>query len=162
MALYEPVPNRRLIAGQAIYFACWALVTAFGAYLRPDPSGHGTHTQLGLPPCPSVWVLGRPCPGCGLTTSWTAFIHGHWAESLHAHPFGPLLYLMFTVSAFYSLRGFWTAHRFNVDTPRFNWSLGIFAAFFFGFGIWRALTVTDYRQITDMAAAGRTVSAGLR
>src|SRR5438270_12571671 len=96
MALYESAEPRKRLSGQLMFFGVWLAITGFGAYLHPDPSGHGTHTQLGLPPCPSVLLFNRPCPGCGLTTSFTAFIHGDLASAFHAHPLGPLLYVGIT------------------------------------------------------------------
>ena len=34
------------------------VMVAVGLYLTPDPAGHGTHQQLGLPPC--LGLLSRP------------------------------------------------------------------------------------------------------
>jgi hypothetical protein len=42
------------------------VMVAVGLYLTPDPAGHGTHQQLGLPPCTIYYLTGRPCPSCGL------------------------------------------------------------------------------------------------
>lgn len=66
------------------------LLTAF--LLRPDPSGMGTHEQLGLPPCGMVTLWGLPCPGCGLTTSFSALMHGQWRAAWHANPAGLLVF----------------------------------------------------------------------
>lgn len=77
MALLEYGYPRKALRSQLTWFASWAVITVIGAILSPEKSGHGTHQQLGLPPCPSVLFFDRPCPGCGLTTSWTALIHGH-------------------------------------------------------------------------------------
>src|SRR5438477_6772779 len=131
MALFEPAPSRRRIAGQLLYFLSWVTVTAVGAALHPSRTGHGTHEQLGLPPCPSVLLFDRPCPGCGLTTSWTAFIHGDFAFSFHAHPLGPSLYLFFAVTAILALRGFLAQQRFTIDSPRFNRAMIVVAIVFF-------------------------------
>lgn len=81
--------------------------------LKPSPEGHGTHTQLGLPACGSVAFFGRPCPGCGLTTSWTATLHGQLDTAFRAHALGTFLYLVFTFSAFACLMGYITQRRFN-------------------------------------------------
>lgn len=64
------------------------------AWLTPDPSGHGTHTQLGLPPCGFLWLTGLPCPACGLTTSFAWLAHGHLWASLRAHPLGLPLFVL--------------------------------------------------------------------
>jgi hypothetical protein len=60
--------------------------------LSPDPVGHGTHTQLGLPPCGFLVVTGVPCPGCGLTTSFAHMIRFQIAGAFAANPFGVLLF----------------------------------------------------------------------
>ena len=59
--------------------------------LKPDPRGFGTHTQLGLPPCAFMASTGRPCPTCGMTTSFAWFARGDLASSWRANPAGSLL-----------------------------------------------------------------------
>ncbi len=77
------------------------LLLAF--FLTPDPSGHGTHTQLGLPPCGFLTMTGYPCPGCGLTTSFAHLIRGEVGNAARANVFGVGLFaatvLMAAVSA---------------------------------------------------------------
>ena len=46
--------------------------------------------HVGLP-CTFLALTGLPCPGCGLTRSVLALAHGHVADSVRWHPFGPLL-----------------------------------------------------------------------
>lgn len=142
---FEPEPNIRRRWANAIWFMVWLAVTALGLYLQPHHDGHGTHQSLGLPPCPSVLFLGRPCPGCGMTTSWTALLHGDLPASFAAHPLGPITYLLFTagslISAGASLRGL----RWNTETPQFNRGLLVVMVIFLGFGILRMATVTNYR-----------------
>src|SRR5436853_5060306 len=141
MALYEGSEPRRKLSGQLTFFLVWLGITGVAAVLHPDPTGHGTHEQLGLPPCPSVLLFDRPCPGCGLTTSWTALIHGDIGFAFHAHPFGPVLYLFFTATAWLALRGWLRNERFQADGPRFNRVMMVAAIVFFSFGITRmALT----------------------
>ena len=71
-----------------------ALVLAVAALLEPDPRGHGTHTQLGLPPC-GFWLLtAARCPGCGLTTAFAHGIRGEWVLAAEANPFGLLLFAL--------------------------------------------------------------------
>ncbi|MBM7517572.1 DUF2752 domain-containing protein [Nocardioides nitrophenolicus] len=52
------------------------------------------HIEDGPVICPFRRLTGLPCPGCGLTRSWTYLTHGWWQDSLQAHPFGPLLALV--------------------------------------------------------------------
>ena len=97
--LSEPASSRRDLAGSLTIACGWLFVTVVGLILTPDRHGHGTHQRLGMPPCPSVVLFDRPCPGCGLTTSWTALLHGDLALSFHAHALGPFLYLGLTAFA---------------------------------------------------------------
>ena len=72
---------------------------AIAAMLKPSPLGHGTHQQLGLPPC-TFWVLfGRPCPTCGMTTAWAHLVRGQWVDACRANLGGALLGLLAMVAA---------------------------------------------------------------
>lgn len=133
------VPRKRLL-GQLLWFALWMGVTVTAVFLHPDPSGHGTHTQLGLPPCPSMLVMGRPCPGCGLTTSWTATVHGELATAWHANPWGPALYLGFTVSALLALYGFVRRARLDLSGRLFNQLAVALLVGYLAFGAYRFVT----------------------
>jgi hypothetical protein len=42
-------------------------------------------------PCAFHDATGLPCPGCGLTRSCLALLHGHPREAFLLHPFGPPL-----------------------------------------------------------------------
>ncbi len=85
-----PVGNggRAALLGIAFF-----LLVGFGfAYsLNPDPRGYGTHQQLGLPPCTFRLLFGRPCPGCGMTTSFSHFVRGQFVEAARANLAGTLL-----------------------------------------------------------------------
>jgi hypothetical protein len=50
-----------------------------------------THTQLGMPPCNMVILTGKPCPACGMTTSFSLLAHGDVLASLQANWVGTLL-----------------------------------------------------------------------
>ncbi len=76
------------------FFAAPATVFLISLTLTADPAGHGTHTQLGLPPCGFLVVTGLPCPGCGLTTCFTHMIHGDVVGAARANPFGVMLWLV--------------------------------------------------------------------
>jgi Protein of unknown function (DUF2752) len=64
------------------------------ASLQPDPSGFGTHRQLGLPPCIVRLVFGIPCPSCGMTTSFACLMRGQLEGAFRANPAGLLLGLV--------------------------------------------------------------------
>ena len=58
------------------------------------PDGTLDHTPV---LCPFRLVTGIPCPTCGLTRSWVAFMHGHLRESVAYNPFGPLTVIVAVV-----------------------------------------------------------------
>ena len=75
------------------------LIAAFSVAvsLEPDPRGYGTHRALGLPPCSFQFLLGIPCPSCGMTTSIAHFVRGQFLASAQANVAGLLLGLFCAV-----------------------------------------------------------------
>lgn len=140
MVLFDDGWPRKRLSAQMVWFGCWAAVTGVAAFLRPNIHHHGTHTQLGLPPCPSVLLFHRPCPGCGLTTSWTAFVHGDLAASFAAHPLGPVLYLAFATSALLGAYGWSTGKRMRTESRPANFGLLAILIGLIGIGAWRFAT----------------------
>jgi hypothetical protein len=69
-------------------------VVLLASILLPLPAPNGR--ILGLPSiCPFYEMTGLPCPGCGLTRAFVCLGHGRWAEALHWHPIGWLVYGVF-------------------------------------------------------------------
>jgi hypothetical protein len=50
-----------------------------------------THTQLGLPPCTFLSLTKKPCPSCGMTTSFALLLRGDVINSFRANAVGTLL-----------------------------------------------------------------------
>jgi len=88
----------RSTLGERIGAACIAAlcltVLSLSAWLSPAADGHGTHTQLGLTPCMWAVTLDKPCPTCGMTTSFSHAGEGSWITSASTQPMGTLLVLM--------------------------------------------------------------------
>lgn len=111
--------ERRLLPAHRGYLILGALAifTLFGvaAKLKPDPSGHGTHQQLGLPPCTFQFFLGIPCPTCGFTTTWSLMMHGRWWQAVQTNLGGALLWLFTAVCGVWMFasgcQGRWFAQR---------------------------------------------------
>lgn len=143
--LFEPVSSRKSLGWQPTWFLIWIATTCVGLILHPDASGHGTHQQLGLPPCPSALLFDRPCPGCGLTTSWTALLHGQWSVAFAAHPLGPILYLGFTTSAFLAVYGFVRKKLLVLNSVGMSRFLFACAMVFMGFGLIRMARTPHFR-----------------
>lgn len=98
----DPAPSWHRFLWLAIA-AGSALILAIAAGLEPDPRGHGTHTQLGFPPCGFLLLTGSPCPGCGLTTAFAHGIRGHWVSAAVANPLGLALFLVVCASLPFSV-----------------------------------------------------------
>jgi hypothetical protein len=76
-------------AGLIAVFAVANKLSPYG--LDGKPLQSGTHQQLGLPPCTfRVWT-GKPCPACGLTTSFALLVQGDLEASWNANAIGTLL-----------------------------------------------------------------------
>jgi hypothetical protein len=69
-------------------------VIGLGVCLEPDARGHGTHEQLGLPPCPMIQLTGYPCPTCGFTTSLAHMARLQLGSALAAHILGASVFLI--------------------------------------------------------------------
>ncbi|MCG3179048.1 MAG: hypothetical protein BIFFINMI_01379 [Phycisphaerae bacterium] len=78
------------LAAAAVAGLAWSLLLIAWA-LTPRSAGLGTHEELGLPPCHIQQVSGYPCPSCGMTTAFAAFVHGHVAAALSAQVMGTAL-----------------------------------------------------------------------
>jgi len=96
-----PLARARLrdrIVGLAIFLPSAALL-GIARWLTPDPSGVGTHEQLGLAGCMVLSRLGVPCPMCGMTTTFSHMAHLQVGEAFLNQPFGVLLFLVTVVVA---------------------------------------------------------------
>jgi hypothetical protein len=62
------------------------LVVAAG--ITPSKVGHGTHTQLGMPPCGWAIYFRKPCMTCGMTTAFAHAVRLEPLEAAKAQPAG--------------------------------------------------------------------------
>jgi hypothetical protein len=78
-------------------------VFAVAFWLNPyNPDGTprtvATHTQLGMPPCNFILMTGKPCPACGMTTSFALLVRGEVAASLRANWAGTLIAVLWAIT----------------------------------------------------------------
>lgn len=102
---------RKYLVGDLVLFLLWTAMLFTTSALTPDPTGHGTHRQLGLPPCAFNAATGKLCPSCGLTTSFAAMTRMDLSAATRAHALGPLLFGLMAVFAVYFLSKFLFAYR---------------------------------------------------
>jgi len=96
------------------------VMVGVGLYLTPEPAGHGTHQQLGLPPCTIYYLTGRPCPSCGLTTSVSAILHGQFGLAWRANPMGFVIVAGALAVAINSLLALFWGRSVRIENTRFT------------------------------------------
>jgi FtsH-binding integral membrane protein len=100
-----PPVSRR--ANQALHGGIGLLMVvalALCALIKPDPSGIGTHQQLGLPGCLVCRVLGiQRCPSCGMTTGFAHLMRGQWQRAKAANPAAPVVFVIWCLVMCYCL-----------------------------------------------------------
>ncbi len=87
--------GERIAAGVIAAFSLLVLSTA--AWLNPNPQGHATHTQLGMPQCTWVIAFDKPCPTCSMTTAFSHAGEGSWITATLTQPMGALLAVLTTM-----------------------------------------------------------------
>lgn len=98
-------PLRLWVRGTLVLVAlALATVFALAAWINPygrdgRPATMATHRQLGLPACDFLVLTGRPCPACGLTTSFAFTVRGDAINAARANWVGLLMaaFLMLAV-----------------------------------------------------------------
>ncbi|MAE66033.1 MAG: hypothetical protein CMJ18_17310 [Phycisphaeraceae bacterium] len=91
----------------AVVFTACAGGLALGFRLAPDPSGLGTHAQLGLPQCGMLAATSVPCPTCGCTTAFSLATHGRLFNAFHTQPTGAALAVAAAVMVWISGYAWW-------------------------------------------------------
>jgi len=108
-------PARARLWSCLVLTVCAALLSV-AVWLKPDPSGLGTHRQLGLPACTAVMLTGYPCPTCGMTTAFAHAVRGQLVAAFVAQPAGLLLALATMVAGILSVFALLTGY-----VPQINW-----------------------------------------
>jgi hypothetical protein len=100
----EAARTRRLVRATLIAVAV-ALTGVFVAAFRihpydedGNPRKMSTHTQLGMPPCNFVTLTGKPCPSCGMTTSFALLVRGDVVASARANWVGSVICTLWAVT----------------------------------------------------------------
>lgn len=86
------------LVGLVLFVPATTLI-GLSAWLTPDPSGIGTHQQLGLSACAILETSGVPCPMCGMTTTFSLMAHFSPLQALQNQPFGVVLFALTVLGA---------------------------------------------------------------
>jgi len=62
------------------------------------PRTMSTHTQLGMPPCNFAVLIGKPCPSCGMTTSFALLVRGDVVASAKANWVGSIICVVWAMT----------------------------------------------------------------
>lgn len=120
--------NRRVPQADLFERFLWLMISlvaitliSFSVWLDPDPAGHGTHEQLGLPPCGLVAVYDMPCPSCGFTTTFALAAHFRFIDAIINQPFGFLIFLGTVISIPVGYKVVVKKYSVLVHTHRWPW-----------------------------------------
>lgn len=113
--------SRLLIGGASLM--CLATF-ALAIWLTPDPSGSGTHQQLGFPPCTIKSLFQIPCPTCGMTTSFAHFVRGEWSQAARANASGLILACWGAMFVPWSIVSWYRKEYWRITRPDL-WCFGI-------------------------------------
>jgi len=100
--------GRLIQASLLVVGAILAGIFGIAFWLNPyDASGQprtmATHTQIGLPPCNFVILTGKPCPSCGMTTSFALLVRGDVGASLRANWAGTLIAVLWAFTMVWAI-----------------------------------------------------------
>ncbi len=120
----------------------FAGVVAVASVLTPSPTGIGTHTQLGLPPCGLYQRFGIPCLSCGMTTAFCHMVRFQFLRALDANPLGTVLFLTAAGLSLAGLYGAAFGWSLVKRLERLDWGLVGLVFLFLALGSWAYKIVT--------------------
>jgi hypothetical protein len=90
--------------------ALLACVFAVAFWINPynadgTPRTMATHTQLGMLPCNFAVLTGKPCPACGMTTSFALLVRGDVRASVRANWAGTLIAVLWALTMVWAVAG---------------------------------------------------------
>lgn len=106
----RPAPRMKWIVRATLLAIAVALAGVFAAAVKIHPYDEdgqprtmSTHTQLGMPPCNFVALTGKPCPSCGMTTSFALLVRGDVSASLRANWVGSFICVLWALTLVWAL-----------------------------------------------------------
>ena len=86
-------------ANRDIYSFLFSRKASYGALGLLCVAGALPSDGAGVQVCLFRYVTGLPCPGCGLTRSFSSILHLHFVRAYDYHPFGYILLPLFILAA---------------------------------------------------------------
>ena len=91
-SFYLPLEPREASFLVMVFLAGAALLITARS-LEPAAEGIGTHMQLGMDACGYLERNGKPCPTCGMTTSFAHFADLEVIDAFRVQPLGAILFV---------------------------------------------------------------------
>lgn len=108
-----------------------------------SPRSMATHTQLGLPPCSMVSLIGKPCPACGMTTSFALLMHADPMNSVRANWVGTLLCGAGVVVVPWAVWSAWRGKYAFVRSAETAATVGVIVLLVLMFSRWAVVLLAD-------------------
>jgi hypothetical protein len=86
-------------SGKDLYSFLFNRAAALGALALVLLTAALPSQGAGIQICFFKYLTGLPCPGCGLTRSFSCILHGNFARAYEYHPFGYVLLPIFLLAA---------------------------------------------------------------
>ncbi|MEO0606121.1 MAG: DUF2752 domain-containing protein [Myxococcota bacterium] len=107
---------RRLDSGRGLLLMACVAIIGLAAVLTPSTEAVSVFgVEL---PALCLWrnVTGLPCPGCGLTRSFTFLAHGHLDAAVRMNVLGPLLFVVVASQIPWQIYRIWFSSPATAET----------------------------------------------
>lgn len=119
-----------LVLMAVLFCVVFGIAIALNPYTEDgQPRTNATHRQLGLPECTFLEMTGRPCPSCGMTTSFALFVRGDFLASLRANFAGTILAAFCLLMIPWGLASAWRSRYYWIVS--LEWFIPRFIVIFF-------------------------------
>ncbi len=103
--------TRRRWFGHALVLAISAVVLVLAATMTPSDAAVTVFGWEVPVVCGFRRLTGHPCPGCGLTRSFTYLAHGHLADAFRINALGPFVFAFVAAQVPLQARRLWLLRR---------------------------------------------------
>lgn len=106
----------------------------------------------GIELCSMKYLTGLPCPGCGLTHSFSSLSSGNFADAFRFHFFGPFIYAAVLMFIFILFSEIFLDKKFPglrkiFFSKSFTYVFGIILFLFFSFRIYNLIVTGEFSKL---------------